>query len=95
MAKLERELDFRRVAGIELGGQSLGLLVAAILAWFGTGVWAPVGGQIVWQMFVIYGVSLRRAESATGARLALGAGNAHVRHWNHGVAADLADTHPG
>lgn len=53
MAKLERELDFRRVAGIELGGQSLGLLVAASLAWLGGGVWAPVGGQIAWQIFVM------------------------------------------
>jgi len=53
MAKLERELDFRRVAGIELGGQSLGLLLATILAWSGRGVWAPVAGQIAWQIFVL------------------------------------------
>jgi O-antigen/teichoic acid export membrane protein len=53
MAKLERELDFRRVAGIEVGGQTLGLVVAALLARFGSGVWAPVGGQIAWQLFVL------------------------------------------
>src|SRR5713226_5640880 len=53
MAKLERKLNFRRVTGIELGGQSLGLLVATSLAWFGLGVWAPVAGQIAWQTFVL------------------------------------------
>jgi PST family polysaccharide transporter len=53
MAKLERELDFRRVAGIELGGQVVGLMLAITLAWFGGGVWAPVGGQIAWQIFVL------------------------------------------
>ncbi len=53
MAKLERGLNFRCVAGIELGGQSLGLLLAAILAWSGLGVWAPVTGQIGWQAFVL------------------------------------------
>ena len=53
MAKLERKLNFRSVAGIELGGQSLGLLVATILACSGLGVWAPVAGQIAWQIFVL------------------------------------------
>ncbi len=53
MAKLERELDFRRVAGIELGGQVVGLMLAITLAWSGGGVWAPVGGQIAWQIFVL------------------------------------------
>jgi len=53
MAKLERELDFRRVAGIELGGQVIGLMLAIMLAWTGGGVWAPVGGQVAWQIFVL------------------------------------------
>ncbi len=53
MAKLERKLNFRSVAGIELGGQFLGLLVATILACSGLGVWAPVAGQIAWQIFVL------------------------------------------
>jgi len=41
MAKLERALDFRRVAAIELAGQSIGLLAAALLASRHAGVWAP------------------------------------------------------
>jgi O-antigen/teichoic acid export membrane protein len=53
MARLERSLDFRRIAGIELAGQSLGLVVAASLAWLRVGVWAPVMGQIVWQVFTL------------------------------------------
>src|SRR5258708_10678000 len=47
-AKLERALDFRRLAGLELGGQTLGLLLSIMLAWSGSGVWAPVAGQIAW-----------------------------------------------
>jgi O-antigen/teichoic acid export membrane protein len=46
MAKLERELNFRNVASIELGGQFLGLVLAVILAAFGSGIWAPVAGQM-------------------------------------------------
>ncbi|MGA9899388.1 MAG: oligosaccharide flippase family protein [Terriglobales bacterium] len=53
MAKLERGLEFRRIAGIELAGQSLGLVVAATLAWRHAGVWAPVMGQIAWQVFTL------------------------------------------
>jgi O-antigen/teichoic acid export membrane protein/uncharacterized heparinase superfamily protein len=49
-AKLERELRFRTVAQIELGGQVLALLVALTLAWRGFGVWAPVLGQLAWQV---------------------------------------------
>ena len=51
-AKLERDLDFRAVAGFEVAGQFLGLIVSAILAWSGSGVWAAVAGQVVWQIFV-------------------------------------------
>jgi O-antigen/teichoic acid export membrane protein len=53
MAKLERGLEFRQIAGIELAGQSLGLVVAASLAWLHAGVWAPVMGQIAWQVFTL------------------------------------------
>jgi O-antigen/teichoic acid export membrane protein len=49
-AKLERELRFKTVAQIELGGQTLALLVALTLAWRGFGVWAPVMGQLAWQV---------------------------------------------
>jgi O-antigen/teichoic acid export membrane protein len=53
MAKLERELNFRSIAGIELAGQTLGLLAAIPLAWRHAGVWAPVGGLIAWQTFTL------------------------------------------
>ena len=53
MAKLERALNFRSIAGIELGAQSAGLLVAGLLAWSHPSVWAPVAGQISWQVFTL------------------------------------------
>jgi O-antigen/teichoic acid export membrane protein len=58
MAKLERGLEFRRIAGIELAGQSLGLSVAATLAWLHAGVWAPVMGQVAWQVFTLIAAGL-------------------------------------
>jgi O-antigen/teichoic acid export membrane protein len=57
MAMLERGLEFRRIAGIELAGQSLGLVVAALLAWLKAGVWAPVAGQVVWQLCTLIAAS--------------------------------------
>lgn len=55
LAKLERALAFRDVAQIEFGGQLSAFVVSAILAWRGFGVWAPVSGHIVWQVFVLVG----------------------------------------
>ena len=55
LAKLERALAFRDVAQIEFGGQLSAFLVSAILAWRGFGVWAPVAGHVMWQMFVLVG----------------------------------------
>ncbi|MGO9124947.1 MAG: oligosaccharide flippase family protein [Terriglobales bacterium] len=66
MAKLERGLEFRRIAGIELAGQSLGLVIAASLAWLHAGVWAPVTGQIAWQVFTLIAAG---ASAATSCRL--------------------------
>jgi O-antigen/teichoic acid export membrane protein len=42
LAKLERQLDYRRVASIELANQFLFYLVALIFAFQGKGVWAPL-----------------------------------------------------
>jgi PST family polysaccharide transporter len=50
-AKLERELNFRAAAGIELGGQVLALLVSLSLALAAKGVWAPVAGQMAGQLW--------------------------------------------
>jgi PST family polysaccharide transporter len=52
IAKLERDLNFRTAAGIELTGQFLALTVSAVLAWQRLGVWAPVAGVITSQTFV-------------------------------------------
>lgn len=54
-AKLERDLNFRAVAGIELVGQVLALLVSVAFAWRGFGVWAPVCGLIAWQSWAACG----------------------------------------
>ena len=53
LAKLERELRFRNVAKIEFGGQLAAFAAGAILAWRGFGVWAPVTGHVLWQLFVL------------------------------------------
>jgi len=53
MAKLERNLDFRSIAMIELAAQAAGLIIAILLAWRGMGVWAPVLGQIGWQLLTL------------------------------------------
>ena len=52
-AKLERALEFRAVATIELIGQSLALFSGLYLALQGFGLWAPVAGQLIWQFFVL------------------------------------------
>ncbi len=53
VAKLERALSFGAVAAIELGGQGIAFIIAAILAWHGLGVWAPVTGMFAWQVFAL------------------------------------------
>jgi PST family polysaccharide transporter len=67
-AKLERALNFRAVAGIELGGQALALLVGVGLAWRGCGVWAPVVGLLAWQLWAAGG-AMRAAHLALRLRL--------------------------
>ncbi len=67
MAKLERELDFRSVAEIEFSGQLLGLVIGAVMAALRFGVWAPVSGQIAWQIFTFF-AAWRRADLSFGLR---------------------------
>lgn len=52
-ARLERALDFRKVAGIELSGQLLYYASALLLAWQGFGFWAPVCGFFVWKVWTL------------------------------------------
>ncbi len=51
-ARLERALDFRRVAIIEVAGQAIYYLVALPLVWLGSGVWSLVAGWCGQQVFV-------------------------------------------
>lgn len=50
LARLERRLDYKRVAVIELGSQLIYYLVALPLAFQGAGVWAPVAGWCIQQI---------------------------------------------
>jgi PST family polysaccharide transporter len=50
MAKIERDLDYKRVAIVELANQAIFFLVAIPLAVQGSGVWAPVAGWWVQQI---------------------------------------------
>lgn len=53
VARLEWALDFHKVAGIELTGQVLHYALALVLAWRGYGVWAPVAGYALWQVWTV------------------------------------------
>jgi PST family polysaccharide transporter len=90
LAKLERALQFRDVAKIEFGGQLAAFVVSAILAWRGFGVWAPVAGHMIWQLYVLVaaqrvsGFSPRLAVDWNRARRMIGFGlgfSASVRVW--------------
>ena len=86
MAKLERELNFRRIAAIELIGQSLGLVTALVLAWARAGVWAPVAEQLVWQVFILIATA-----SAAGLPVGLGLAGEHWRPMlSFGIAMTLS-----
>lgn len=58
LARLERALDYKRVAWVELAGQLLFFVVALPLAVGGAGAWAPVAGWITQQIVVL--VALHR-----------------------------------
>jgi O-antigen/teichoic acid export membrane protein len=55
VAQLERSLEFRRVAALELTGLLLNYAVAVLFAWYGAGVWAPVTGYGVSQAWLLVG----------------------------------------
>src|SRR5215217_8776205 len=52
MARLERALDYRRIALIELTGLIIFYLVALPLAYQGLGYWAPIVGKWVEQLLI-------------------------------------------
>lgn len=53
LARLERALDYRRIALIELSGQIATYGVALPLAYQGLGAWAPVGGAWASQLLTL------------------------------------------
>ncbi|HSJ23512.1 MAG TPA: oligosaccharide flippase family protein [Longimicrobiales bacterium] len=75
MARIERALDFRSVARIELSGQVAFVAVAVTLAFAGYGIWAPILG--FWVQHLVNGT--------------LYFGAAHYRpHWRWSSAANRA-----
>lgn len=54
-ARLERDLNFRPVAALELSGQLLYYGIALVLAYRGMGVWAPVAAFLAGQIFLLVG----------------------------------------
>lgn len=59
MARLERDLNYRAVAGLELTGQIIYYLVTLSLAYQGKGVWAPVAGYVIWQLYLLLGACIQ------------------------------------
>ena len=51
VAQMERELDYRKVAALETIGQILYQGLSVLLAWRGWGLWAPVAGYVVWNVW--------------------------------------------
>ena len=92
-AKLERDLNFRAVASIELGGQLLALFVSATLAWLRLGVWAPVAGLLIWQAWAA-GAAMRVARLSPPTRGQPCTGTSHAELWTRlqRVVARLATT---
>jgi O-antigen/teichoic acid export membrane protein len=90
VAKLERDLNFRSAASIELAGQVIALVVAAGLAWRGLSIWAPVTGMVAWQLFAFVAVcaaarfspGLKLEKQVARCMLAFGFGySASMRMW--------------
>jgi PST family polysaccharide transporter len=73
VARLERALDYRSVAVLELVQQLLFLIVGLVLAWQGLGVWAAVAGYGVSQAWlVVASHALAAALGGTGPRSCCG-----------------------
>ena len=55
LAMLERDLDYRKVAGLETGGKLIYHGTAVLLAFLGWGFWGAVVGYILWQSWTTLG----------------------------------------
>ena len=63
LARLERALDYQKVAALELVGQLLYFALALTLAWYGFGVWALIAGSYIlqaWTMAASYSLASYR-----------------------------------
>jgi len=72
LARLERALDYQKVAGLELVGQLLYFALALTLAWYGFGVWAPVAGICIsqaWTMAASYSLASYRPRLSWSSKL--------------------------
>ncbi|MDD3653295.1 MAG: oligosaccharide flippase family protein [Desulfotomaculaceae bacterium] len=58
MARLERDLNYRLVAALELAGQLIYYGIALSLAYHGKGVWAPVMAFLTGQFFLLTGACI-------------------------------------
>lgn len=86
LARLERAMDYRRVALIELATQIANYAAAVPLAFLGAGVWAMVGGfwlQVITSSVLLFGMSgyrprwhFRRELAGEMARYGIGFGSA-------------------
>ena len=90
LARLERALDYRRVAWVELVSQLLFFVVAIPLAWMGAGPWAPVAGFAAQQVVAF---ALTHVGGLVPAALPLGRrrrADRRVRRGVHHLALDLS-----
>lgn len=78
-AKLERDLQFNKVAAIELAAQACGFLIALVFALLGAGLWAAVAGQLIWQTVTLF-AALRYAELNLRLRCEAGEARAMLKY---------------
>lgn len=55
IAQLERALDYRKIAFVEIIEQALNYSIAMLLAWFGCGIWALVIGYGISRLWLLIG----------------------------------------
>jgi O-antigen/teichoic acid export membrane protein len=78
-ARIERAFGYRRMAWLELGGDSILYIVAASLAVSGAGAWSMAIGYVVWQSWLLVG-SFILADLRPRWRWSRASMNALLRH---------------